>query len=221
VFILLLQSCIFGDDLSIEDNSRLQFIGRVISDNNEPVAGVSVIAKADSYIVGLTTTDANGFFDLISLDATGRTFNNTYGLEIIVNEFSSDNEFLTEHTSAFIDSRNRFYDFETIQLKPSAELDLNIEKTEPTSETFSWSLSYTSTICQQVFVDEQLQEDESDCFTQTSVFRTLNENTPGFSRAYPVLLNTEAQFMYSINGSDPITETIVINNPNTEYNVEY
>ena len=66
-----------------------------------------------------------------------------------------------------------------------------------------------------------MQEDESDCYSQTSVFRTLNENTPNFSRSYSVVLNTEAQFTYSVNGSDPITELIQINNPNTVYNVEY
>ena len=98
---LLFQSCIFADDLNVEDNSRLQFVGRVMSDANNPIVGVSVIAKADSYVVGSTTTDANGFFDLISLDATGRTFNNTYGLEVVVNEFSLDNESFTEYTSVF------------------------------------------------------------------------------------------------------------------------
>jgi hypothetical protein len=218
---LLFQSCIFADDLNVEDNSRLQFVGRVMSDANNPVVGVSVIAKADLYVVGSTTTDANGFFDLISLDATGRTFNNTYGLEVVVNEFSLDNESLTEHTSVFIDSRDRFYDFETIELKTSAQLELNIQNTENTSDTFSWSLHYTNTQCNQVFVEGQMQEDESDCYSQTSVFRTLNENTPNFSRSYSVVLNTEAQFTYSVNGSDPITELIQINNPNTVYNVEY
>ena len=113
------------------------------------------------------------------------------------------------------------YDFETIELKTSAQLALNIQNTENTSDTFSWSLHYTNTQCNQVFVEGQMQEDESDCYSQTSVFRTLNENTPNFSRSYSVVLNTEAQFTYSVNGSDPITELIQINNPNTVYNVEY
>ena len=82
-------------------------------------------------------------------------------------------------------------------------------------------MHYTNTQCNQFFVEGQIQEDESDCYSQTSVFRTLNENTPNFSRSYSVVLNTEAQFTYSVNGSDPITELIQINNPNTVYNVEY
>jgi len=214
--ILISFSGCLGDDVDIESNRRLLVKGKITDTQGAPLANISVITSAHDDDLGSTLTDADGNFNLVSLDEQFDP------LDILINanefynpnintDYGSRSYLSTQHTNRVL------YELGTIVLGKRATLNFNINNI-PGDNTLNFELKFTPSDCQ---LPLNIFDPPTDCNLSENITGNLASNSENKTFTVPSILGSTALFEYSLNGNDTQTIEIPLTNPETNYVFEY
>ncbi len=212
--VLLFTSC---EKLEITNNERLLVKGKVVDENGNALPNISIKTEAVNRSLANTRSDANGNFELTSLNA------NTDPLHVLVNIASSIN-FENEnpdysskvYTSEGANSQ-LLLDLGTITLSGLGSFSLYLKNLSGDNNSLEYTLSYTSKVCRLSLESNsnpfcELDQVENGFADPTSENRTLNRES---------ILGSVAVFEYKLNNGATQTIEIPVTNPPTTYVFEY
>lgn len=212
--VLLFTSC---EKLEITNNERLLVKGKVVDENGNALPNISIKTEAVNRSLANTRSDANGNFELTSLNA------NTDPLHVLVNIASSIN-FENEnpdysskvYTSEGANSQ-LLLDLGTITLSGLGSFSLYLKNLSGDNNSLEYTLSYTSKVCRLSLESNsnpfcELDQVENGFADPTSENRTLNRES---------ILGSVAIIEYKLNNGATQTIEIPVTNPPTTYVFEY
>lgn len=215
----------------LENNLRIIVSGSVKDANANALEGVSVniftsvssssslffpsVSGTDNYSIGSGFTDADGNFSVIS--AFDRTSNFFITLEA--------QEGFSKYTYATstLDYRpdDLLFDLQEIVLRPLAKFNFSINRTSTNSDIIQFSFEYNNPDCFQRFEEGVLVPEESLCNFPIFFNRLLNNSMPDINGSLDVELGTEVIFTYAVNGGIEVTENVIIDSADFNFNFSY
>jgi hypothetical protein len=215
----------------VENNRRLLVQGNFISDSITPVSDVEVFTtfanntsiSSTSNFIGQGFSDDDGKFQLTSLVPKEQNMNLVLNRNFFVNQQGNS---INSPYILFEIERELFQDIDKISLDDfyipvRSSLDVNITKTSTENAELIWSLTYNEFICEQ-YIDDPLDLRNLSFCEQTNTTGFINnDQNPSFSRNITTVTNTNAVFLYSLNGQSEEQILIPINNPSTTFEFEY
>ena len=102
-----------------------------------------------------------------------------------------------------------------------AQFNFNIIKTSALDAQFQYTLEYKTTLCQEIYDAEQINEEESSCYESDSFGRTLTIDNSNEIGNFSTLLDSEVLFTFSINGQPEVSQTIIIDQIDYEFIFNY
>jgi len=214
--LLLLQSCIFGDDINIEDNDRIFVSGNVTDDSGVPISNLLVRSLADDFTLGESVTDDSGLFEFTSLNSN-KVFKVAFNT---VNGFDAINNNLSTVTYQFVQVQNNTVRIRDVVLRSPATLNFSIIKTNPNSERLSWRLILKSLNCNLRFGGDS-NEQMTTCNQVDEDSGSQSSADENFEQTYTTVLSSEAELLYMID-DNPIQSIIfTINTENFDYTFQY
>jgi hypothetical protein len=220
ITILSFSSCAKTD---IANNIRVLVKGKVVNQNNEPIKNASVEVFTDAnatganrVLLGQGFSDDLGVFEITSLFGS----NDLFYVEVsYANDFSRYR--YQTNTSEFAPEDLTFA-LQIVTLKNLSTFNYNIRRESAEGTTLDFSFRYTDPQCSQIFDDGILNESTSYCFPERTFNRQLSDNIPNAeNRQFIVPLSDTVMFTYSINNGSQITEVIIVNTANYEFEFSY
>lgn len=215
----------FGCEIPYRDDARLLIKGRVLDENSEPISGANVAVYARegvSFFTGTLTTLLNetetladGSFSTIMLLALDENF----VIEVSVDNNYSRYQYRTD-TVAFV-PEDFLIDLGTVPVERLASLNYNITQENASSLDFEYTFSYVTTQCTEVYSEGVLNTEASSCYETTTRSSALTADNPNDAGSFSTLLGAEVLFTYRINDQPELTETLVIDQTDYEFNFAY
>lgn len=214
--LLFLISC---SEPYVDNDIRVAVVGKVQDINGNPIEDATVHVylqgNSSSLLSGTGLSGADGTFRILSI------FGRNDNLRVDVSKDNSySNHVYLVGIRDYIPTDLTF-DVQNIQLSKVAFLDINVNREANSENTFNLSVEYTSPDCIQYFDGLSLIENFSFCFGQNTFSATLGDAFPNFSRTIVVPLNSDVSITYNVNDSEPVTETIQVNQENQIYEIVY
>lgn len=214
--------CCSCSRVRIEDNTRIQITGTIISDGD--VTDLPIRALASNYgnsgsesgnagLLGKGRTNSNGNFDFPSLLASDRSV-----IIEVNNDFEEDREL---SSAIFIDEEEdkKLYDLGEIELPKQIRFNLSVENTSGTTDTLIYKFTYEKS--QKVYIrerDSYVEYDEGSNYI--SVYRQIPSDTIQEHHFY-TRDNSTIQFIYNLGENAQQKIEIPVNPENTTYEFEY
>ncbi len=219
ITLTLLVSC----EVPYDNNARLLIKGQLLDENDLPISGgdVEVYVRGEGGIggnavnLGTALSDGSGSFKIITL--LGRDDN--FVIEVEVNEDYTTYQYRT-NLEEFTPT-DYLIDLGLVPIKSRATLNYNIERTSPEGTEFEYRFEFESTECKQVYIEEELVEEESRCFLSDIRSDILNDENPTSTSTIQTTLGSDVFFTYSINGQPEITQQITLDQLENAFNFEY
>lgn len=213
--ILSATSC--AERLDISDNERLLVKGTLVDDNGSPIPNISILTNAANKIMASAKSDASGYFEFTSLNASNDSFMVLVNIAApytseVENAFYSGKIYFSE-----AGERDPLLNLGTVTLKGVSTFSIFL-KNLPGDENFiTYTLSYSSNICKVPLNANgndfcELDITQNNTLNPTSETRTIERNS---------ILSSIAFFEYSLNGEPAQTIEIPVTNPPTTYVFEY
>lgn len=213
----------FTSCTELKDNERWQIKGSFVNTAGEAINNLSISTFGSNNRLGFGQSDENGSFSIVSLVP------NTDNLEVIINEPNDGNEF--EHqpqyispTIFFVDGAelsSPLFDFGEITIFEQSQLQLSITKTSTNSATLDWNLSFQEANCIVQVSNQENIFNISVCSEQDFTAGTQTDSTPNMMRNILSLRSSTATFTYSLNGAAPVSQNILLDQPNNSFSFEY
>lgn len=214
---LLLSSC-SSPEPNITSNLRLLTTGRIVDENLNALEGIFVEIELDNFNgtdleIAQGFSDANGEFSLTTLYGE----NDIFLVKIINNEGFSRYSYsvITED----YEPENLVFDLGEIQLKRLSSFQLNVINSSLENNTLEVEVNYEQPNCDVFYEGDTFIE--SNCFPPTSRVYQITENNIDFERRLFVPLSSTVEIVYTINGGDQITEQILINDTEVNYEINF
>jgi hypothetical protein len=228
-FLLALNSC--DDRVSLANSKRLLVKGTIINQNNEAIvnAEIGIFARRNNEfdtpglgfngfggeLIARTASNSDGTFSLITLYPITQSFSvEVFGQEAFTKYSYKTDIKNFEPTDLTINVGN-------VVLSEKSEVTFNINRTNTTSTELQYRISHNSVFCREVFFEETLDEELTQCHETLQIVRTLDDNNPDDTIVFTSLVNSEITFSYSINGQPEQTEILTIDQADYEFNFNY
>jgi hypothetical protein len=224
---LIVLSC----EVQFDRNVRIESAGSVIDENNAAMPNV---------FVGVYTESARftGFYPSPGAGSNrfllGSGFSNETGSFSVTSLFDSDQDFFIfvdgeeSHTSYLystntykFEPENFLFNLGEIELKSKAQTNVNITRSSPPGTTLDFLIIYQSPLCEEVFVNGELDEDLTNCYREETILRNLDDDDPDYTGSFNSFVSGTIKFIYRINGGSQITENFVINQANYDVDFTY
>ena len=228
-FLLMLISC--EDRVPLANSKRLLVKGTILNQNNEsiPNAEIGVFSGRNNEfdtpglgfngsggeLLARTVSNPDGTFTLITL----YPITDSFSVEVFGEEAFSRYSYKTD--IANFEPTDLTINVGNVILSEKSEVTFNINRTNASSTELQYSISYRDTFCRDVFFEEALDEELSQCHEILQIVRTLDDNNPDDSIDFTSLVNSEITFTYTINGQPEQTEILTIDQANYEFNFNY
>jgi len=223
IVILLFVSC---GPPEFEKNTRILVKGSVVDEISNPIPNVEISVYTrrplwfirrddDAFLLGKNFSQQNGTFNIVSLFDRDDDFT----IEIDgQNEFS--NYVYSINTKDYL-PQNLVFDLQTISLKTLSDFKYKISRESPQGTQLRFSFKHKSESCFEFFDEGVLDPIKTNCFTETSTGRFLNDDNPDITNNFLTLLNSEIEFRYTINDDPEVIETFIIDEENYEFEFSY
>lgn len=224
MFLLLLTSC----TPELEPNKRILVKGFVLDSEGRGLSGheVNVYTRRssgffifsygeDEYLIGSGKTISDGSFSVTSLSDRDDDF----AITIDGKESYTDYSYATETQN--YSPPDLIYELGNVLLKKKAKVNYTITRISGAGISISYSFSFQSPNCYEVYEEGVLNPQVSDCFTDVTINGFLNDNAPDISREFTTVLGSVITFMYSIDEQPMITETFTVDQTNDTYEFTY
>ena len=76
-------------------------------------------------------------------------------------------------------------------------------------------------MCNEVYMNEELIEEESFCFNTETFGGNLSNDNPTVDKNFSSIVGSDVVFTYSVNGAPQITQTLTIDQTDYEFNFRY
>lgn len=211
--LLLFSSC---EKLEITNNERLLVKGKIVDQNGNALSNISIKTEAVNRILSKTSTDANGNFELTSLNA------NTDPLHVLVNIASSINfenenpDYASKVFSSEGENEQLLLDMGTVTLSGLGSFSLLLKNLPGDNNTVEYTLSYTSIVCHL-----SLEFNNDVCEFDQSTQDFLDVNSENRTIGGESILGSVAVFEYKLNNGPAQTIEIPVTNPPVNYVFEY
>jgi hypothetical protein len=212
--VLLFSSC---EKLEITNNQRLLVKGKIVDQNGNAIPNIPIKTEASNYILAKTRSDANGNFELTSLNA------NTDPLHVLVNIASSiyfENEnpdYASKVYSSEGPNRQLLLDLGTVTLNDLGTFSIFLKNLSGDTNTVEYTLSYASKVCRLPLESNNNDDCEFDQRDQ-GILETNSQNRTISGES---ILGTVAIFEYKLNNEPTQTIEIPVTNPPVNYVFEY
>lgn len=113
------------------------------------------------------------------------------------------------------------FDLQTITLKTLSNFNYKISRESPQGTQLRFSFKYKSESCFEFFDEGVLDPIKTNCFTEVSTGRFLNDDNPEIINNFLTPLNSEIEFRYTINDEPEVIETFIIDEENYEFEFSY
>jgi len=211
--ILSFSSC---EKLEITNNERLLVKGKIVDQNGNALSNISIKTEAVNRILAKTSTDANGNFELTSLNASTDPL---YVLVNIESNFYFENEnpdYASKVYSSEDANKQLLLDLGTVTLSGLGSFSLLLKNLPGDNNTVEYTLSYTSKVCHL-----PLEFNNDICEFDQSTQDFLEVNSQNRTIGGESILGSVAVFEYKVNGGSTQTIEIPVTNPTTTYVFEY
>ncbi|MUU79444.1 dioxygenase family protein [Winogradskyella endarachnes] len=224
--IMILTSC----DTSFESNTRLLVKGKVVDSDGNPVENAEISTYtyrgtgffiypaptgSTEYLLGKNVSDANGDFSVISLYDNSSDFS----IEIKANEDYS--EYIYRTSTYDYTPDDYLINLQEVTLNNLAQATISISRTSGEGNTISYSLNYFYPTCIEVYDEGVLNSAETFCNYPSYINNTLDDNLPDTAHTLNVTQGSEISFTYSINNEPEITEILIVDVSNYQFNFNY
>ncbi|SHH65372.1 carboxypeptidase-like regulatory domain-containing protein [Winogradskyella jejuensis] len=219
LLLLLFLNCA---DTQVDNNVRVLVTGTVLDQNDIPIynANVKIVTDANSngalpVLLAEGLGDVSGNFEIISLFGS----NNLFYIEISADGYSTYT--YRTNTSEFR-PEDLIFNLGDITLKKLSKFNYTITRESSLGTTLDFSLSYITPTCIQVFDEGVLNTNESFCFEENFIARTLNDNFPDIAnRSFFVGLGDIVKFTYGVNGGVEQEDILTINSEDYVFEFTY
>lgn len=208
-----------------EDDARLLIKGQVIDENNQPIpnANIRVFIRGNDFdyntseetLLGESSSSSDGSFAIVTF--LGKDDN--FVIEVHLNDNFTRYIYKTDTDSYIPD--DYLIDLQTVSIRQKAVFNYSISRVSPEGTTLDYSFQYLDSQCIEIYDEGVLNEDESFCFENRTSSRTLDDDRPDFSDDFASTIGSEVVFTYSVNGQPAISETVVIDETNTQFQFSY
>ncbi|WP_179009268.1 hypothetical protein [Winogradskyella forsetii] len=216
---------LFSCEVPFEDNARLLVKGRVLDENNQPISdadiavstreGEGFIFGTDLEFLGDVQSASDGTFEIITLFGRDQKF----VVDVFIDNDYTSYRYITD--TEFFTPTDYTIDLGVVPIKRKADFNFNITRTSPPDIELQYTLEYMNNFCSEVYVDEQLDEDQTNCYETQSFGGILNNNNPNTSTQIQSFIGAEVTFSYSINGQVEESQTITIDQSEYDFNFNY
>lgn len=216
---LILLSCA---ETEVDNNVRVLVTGKIVDQNNNPIenATIEIVTDANSngalpVLLAEGTSHTSGNFEITSLFGS----NSLFFIEISTENYSTYT--YKTNTSEFR-PEDLTFNLGDITLKRLSKFDYSITRQSPLGTTLDFSFSYISPNCIEVFNEGILNTNESFCFEDNFISRSLNDNFPDITnQSFFTGLNETVQFTYRINDGEELEELLIIDSENYVFEFTY
>ena len=212
--VLIFTSC---EKLEITNNERLLVKGKVVDQNGDALPYISIRTEAVNRSLATTRSDANGNFELTSLNA------NTDPLHVLVNiasnlSLENDNpDYASKVYSSESANSQLLLDLGTVTLSGLGSFSVLLKNIPSDNNTVEYTLSYASKVCRLPLEFNSNDTCEFDQSTQDF----LEVNSQNRTISGESILGTVAIFEYKLNNEPTQTIEIPVTNPPVNYVFEY
>ena len=216
---------LFSCEVPFEDDARLLVKGQILDENNQPISGADIavstregegfIFGTDLEFLGEVKSTSDGTFEIITLLGRDREF----VVDVFIDNDYTRYRYITN--TEFFTPTNYTIDLGVVPIKRKADFNFNITRTSPPDIELHYTLEYKNNFCNEVYVNEQLDEDQTNCYETQSFGEILNNNNPNISTQIQSFIGAEVTFIYSINGQVEESQTITIDQSEYEFNFNY
>jgi type 1 fimbria pilin len=200
-------------ETAVDNDIRILVKGKVVDQSNTIItdAHIQVYADADApgadrALLGEGFSDASGNFEVTSLFGPNALF------YIVV---SADDQFSTyryQTSTEEFTPNDLTFDLQTVELKKLAVFNYDIIRESGDDNTLDFSFRFIDTSCIEIYNEGILNDIESDCYQVRLWSLSLNNLNPNIeNRRITIPFQSQVEFIYSINGEDPVSEIIDIN----------
>jgi hypothetical protein len=205
------------EKLDVSSNERLLVKGTVVDQNGNPLQNISIKTGAVLKTLASTNSDASGHFEFTSLNANDKPLSVLVNIDYPIDLENGNPDYSSKVYSSGVANRNLLLDLGTVTLNGVGTFSLFLKNQPGDNNSLSYTLSYTSNICNLPINANgndfcELDQTESNYFDQNSENRTINRES---------ILGSFAVFEYSLNNEPTQTIEIPVTNPPTNYVFEY
>ena len=210
MIVLLFLGCA---ETEVDNNVRVLVTGNVVDQNNSPIENATIKVVTDADAVGASSvvlaegvSDAAGNFEMVSLFGSNALF------YIEVSNGFDYSQYVYSTSTSEYRPEDLMFNLDGVVLNKLSQFNYNITRQSPTGTTLDFSFSFIDPYCREFFTDGILDTNQSFCFQERQISRTLNDDFPDSSnRNFTTALNENVTFTYSINGGAEQTEVLTVN----------
>lgn len=169
----------------------------------------------DDYLLGSGTTASDGSFNITSLSDRDRDFS----IFVDGQEVHTDYLYAAETQDYF--PPNSTFDLGNVTLKSKAAVDFSIIRNSPAGTTISYSLSYQTPTCAEVYEQGELNPDLSECYLDYTIWDNLSDSNPDETHEFETTLGSVITLSYSINEEPTVIETFTVDQLINTYEFTY
>ena len=209
-----------------EKNTRILVKGSLVDGNSNSIPNVEISIYTRRPL-GFIGRDGNAFL-------LGRNYSQQNGIFNVTSLFDRDDDFTIEidgqdkfsnyvystNTTNYL-PQNLIFELQTVTLKTLSDFNYKISRESPQGTQLRFFFKYKSESCYEFFDEGVLNPIKTNCFTEISTGRFLNDDNPDISNKFLTLLGSEIEFRYTINDEPEVIETCIIDKENYEFEFSY
>jgi hypothetical protein len=210
-------------ETQIENDIRVLVNGRVVNQDNSPIADAHIEVytdanafNADRIKVGEGFSEANGNFSVTSLFGANDLF------YVLVSSGDAYATYRYQTTTETYVPDDLVFDIETVELAQLAVFKYTITRESGEDAILDYSFRFIEPSCTEVFNEATLDVENSQCYEVRQISRQLNNSFPNIEDSqFIVPLQSQIEFVYSINNTESISQIIDVNTLEYEFQFNY
>ncbi|MCT4630959.1 carboxypeptidase-like regulatory domain-containing protein [Winogradskyella sp.] len=207
----------------VDNDIRVLVKGFVVDQDNMPLqdAKISIYADANSLgasevLLGEGISDNEGAFKITSLFGS----NNLFYVTVELDNHYSKYRFQTS-TEEYIPD-DLVFDLGTVELVQLTNFNYTIIRESGENTILNYSFRFIEPSCTEVFNETILDVENSQCYEVRQISRQLNNIYPNIEDSQLIVpLQSQVEFIYSINNAEFISQIIDVNILEYEFEFNY
>lgn len=212
-----------------ERDERILVKGKIVNQDNEGLTNnrVSVYTEildfgiyfspqtGDTYLLGQNFSQENGEFSVVSL------FDRDSDFYVLVEGQEMYSSYVYKTDTSNRSKNNLTFNLGTVELRRLANVNFNFTRTSGIGNELTYTVIFTSPNCFEVYENNVLDDDASQCFQPFYLSQNLGDSFPDSNESVTTILGSTVTFIYSINGQPEVTESIIVDNEDFTYDFSY